>query len=225
MIPLFTAQEFDNANSNDLLSCKCSICNKVFQKQKRAIVKVLDNKDNNTGKYCSRKCIGNSQMNKHKVVCKNCNTEFEKTPSQVKKFPNHFCSRSCAVTYNNTHKTTGTRRSKLEVWLEEQLVILYPTFSFDFNKKEAINYELDIYIPSLKLAFELNGIFHYEPIYGQNKLDQIQNNDQRKFAACAEKGISLCIIDTSMFKHFKPLKAQKFLDIIINVINQRTFKI
>ena len=38
---------------------------------------------------------------------------------------------------------------------------------------EAINSELDVYVPSLNLAFELNGIFHYEPIYGEKKLNQI----------------------------------------------------
>jgi len=45
--------------------------------------------------------------------------------------------------------------------------MLYPDLVIHFNKKDAINSELDIYIPSLKLAFELNGIFHYEPIFGK----------------------------------------------------------
>lgn len=71
-----------------------------------------------------------------------------------------------------------------------------------------------IYFPSLKLAFELNGIFHYEPIYGSDKLSSIQNNDHRKFAACHEAGISLCIIDTSKQTYFKPKSSQRFLDII-----------
>jgi len=71
------------------------------------------------------------------------------------------------------------------------------------------------------LAFELNGIFHYEPIYGQNKLNQIQNNDNRKFQACLENNIELCIIDTSSQTYFKPKTAQKFLDIITNLINNK----
>jgi hypothetical protein len=87
--------------------------------------------------------------------------------------------------------------------LQEKLTILFPSLDIHYNRKDAINSELDIYIPSLKLAIELNGIFHYEPIYDQDKLDQIQNNDHRKFQACAENGISLCIIDTSSLKYFK----------------------
>ena len=74
------------------------------------------------------------------------------------------------------------------------------------------------------MAFELNGIFHYEPIYGEEKLDKIQNNDERKFAACREAGISLCIIDTSSQKYVKPNTSKKYLDIIIEIINKHTDK-
>ena len=90
---------------------------------------------------------------------------------------------------------------------------------FHFNRKDAINGELDIYIPSLKLAFELNGIFHYEPIYGSEKLASIQSNDTRKAQACLEHGIELCLIDVSTFKKFKEKRAGKFLQIIQDIIN------
>jgi len=89
-----------------------------------------------------------------------------------------------------------------------------------FNDKTTINSELDIYFPDLKLAFELNGIFHYEPIFSQNKLDQIQNNDNRKFQACIEQGIELCIIDSSSLKYFKESNCKKYLDIIVNIISK-----
>ena len=78
---------------------------------------------------------------------------------------------------------------------------------------------MDIYIPSLNLAFELNGIFHYEPIFGESKLQQIQNNDQRKFQACLYKNIELCIIDTSHHKYVKPSTSKKYLDIVVYLID------
>ena len=73
----------------------------------------------------------------------------------------------------------------------------------------------------LKIAFELNGIFHYEPIYGKEKLESIKNNDDRKFQACLEKGIEFCVIDTSGSKSFKPERDRKYLNIIEDIIIRR----
>ncbi|MGA9377881.1 MAG: hypothetical protein WBV73_03685, partial [Phormidium sp.] len=81
--------------------------------------------------------------------------------------------------------------------------------------------ELDIYIPSLNLAFELNGIFHYEPIYGLEKLESIQNNDNRKLQTCLEKEIELVFINCSDQQKFKKTTSQKYLDIITSLINSK----
>lgn len=161
-----------------------------------------------------------NQKSSELVICLNCYKSFYKQHCEIKKTSNHFCSQSCAATYHNTHKTKGTRKSKLEVWIEEKLKELYPQLEILFCDKTEISSELDIYFPTLKLAFELNGIFHYKPIFGEKKFSQIQNNDNRKFATCIEKEISLFIIDTSSLVHFKPNKAQKYLDIITDIINQ-----
>lgn len=220
MKPLYTQQDFDNAKASDKLPCQCYICNKTFYKLKRVIQRTLRSQKGFSAKYCSQECNGISNKTKKVLKCNNCNKDFEKSLSQIKKTKNNFCSSSCAATHTNTHKKYGTRRSKLEIYIEEQLTLSYPTLKIDFNKKDAINSELDIYIPSLKLAFELNGIYHYEPIHGSDKLTKIQNNDQRKFQACAEKNISLCIIDSSLMKNFKKHRADIFLNIVIDIINK-----
>ena len=77
-----------------------------------------------------------------------------------------------------------------------------------------------IYIPSIKLAFELNGIFHYEPIFGEEKLEKIKSNDQNKFLICKKNNINLCIINTCQQKYFKISTSQKYLDIIVFIINK-----
>jgi hypothetical protein len=221
MKSLFTEEKLILAKSNDLLPCECYFCHKTYYQCKHEIQAVLNPNHNKKGKYCSKKCQSLSQITKVKVVCKNCNSEFEKYYNKAKKSSNHFCSQSCAATYNNKHKTNGYRRSKLEKYLELELIKLYPDLEFHFNRKDTINSELDIYIPRLKLAFELNGIFHYEPIYGKECLNQIQNNDQRKFQACIEHGIELCIIDSSQQKYFKTQTSEKYLNIIKNIINNK----
>lgn len=154
-------------------------------------------------------------------MCKQCSKTFRKYNNQCLKRPNHFCSSSCAATYNNQHKAKGTRVSKLECWLHEQLPLLYPSLEFHFNQKDAINSELDIYIPSLKLAFELNGIFHYEVIYGPEKLAQIQNNDSRKIQACLERGIEICTVDVGWIKRPKLEYHTKILSGITHLIDAK----
>ena len=218
MKPLYTEEQFNNAKSREKLPCECYICKNTFYKIKYDIQKSLTPGSMHTVMFCSNIC----RTTKKVMICKNCNKEFYKIQAEIKKSKNHFCSRSCSATYNNTHKQHGIRRSKLETYLENQLRLLYPNLPIDFNKKDAINSELDIYLPTLKLAFELNGIFHYEPIYGSDKLSQTQNNDQRKFQACAERNISLCIIDTSKQKYFKESTSQEFLSIITEIINNKS---
>lgn len=222
MKPLYTKKEFDNAQDKEELALSCYKCNNTFYKKKKLISSVLNKIAKNiTLKYCSRTCKDSSQKTKTQVKCKQCNVEFFKIPAEIKRRPNHFCTKSCATKYNNAHKTKGSTRSKLEIWLEEQLTTIYPNIEFHFNRKDTIKSELDIYIPSLKLAFELNGIFHYEPIFGVDKLTQMQNNDQRKFQACIEKNISLCIIDTSKQTYFKKNTSENFLKIITTIINDK----
>lgn len=193
----------------------CKFCKTKFLREKKSLRK------NNKNQFCSQKCASSFRDLKQTMICPICNNEFRRAPYGLKesKSGKFFCSRSCAVTYNNTHKTKGIRVSKLELWLQQKLLEIYPELKFHFNRKDAINSELDIYIPSLKLAFELNGIFHYEPIFGEDKLNQIQNNDNRKFAACSENNISLCVINISMLKNFKEQKAIIYLNIVKEIID------
>jgi hypothetical protein len=221
MKPLYTQEEFDSAKTQTRLPLECYYCSNTFTFRKKDILETLNPNLNKTGKFCSRKCKCLYDGQTIKTKCLNCNKKLTKSLSEHKKYPNTFCNSSCAATYNNKHKTTGNRRSKLEIWIEEQLTTLYPDLPIDFNQKSAIGSELDIYIPSLNIAIELNGIFHYEPIYGANKLDQIQNNDKSKSLACHEAKIDLCIIDTSAQTYVKPSTSQKYLDIIIKIINER----
>lgn len=229
MIKLFTEKEFEDARGVDKLPLKCEYCGKTFYEYKK-MIKFIENhpeKYKNSGRFCSHSCVdyfAHKQKNQSSfnVVCSNCGKVFNIAPKEAKKSKsgNHFCCKSCAVIYNNSHKKYGTRRSKLESYLENKLSELYPNLEIKYNTKEEINSELDIYIPKYKLAFELNGIFHYEPIFGEQKLKQTQNNDKNKFQLCQENKISLCVIDTSSLKYFKEQNAEKYLNIIKDIINE-----
>lgn len=221
MQPLFDIDKIKEYDRDEKMPFLCERCFNIFYIE----AGYIDNKKSNTKvgfKYCSRDCSDLAiSMNKVLMSCANCNKNIIILCSQRKKSKSgrSFCNQSCAAKYNNAHKTKGTRRSKLENWLENKLKTIYTDLDIKFNDKQTINSELDIYIPSLNLAFELNGIFHYEPIYGSDKLSDIQNNDDRKFQACLEQNIELVIIDTSDQSYFKESSSKKYLDIITNIIN------
>lgn len=164
--------------------------------------------------------------------CELCNAIFKSEKRSVQKVLKHitingykknwlkFCGRSCCSKFTVTHKTKGDNRSKLERWIESKLNNLYPNLEIHYCRRDKINAELDIYIPSLNLAFELNGIFHYEPIFGEQRLKYAKTNDQRKFQACIENKIELCIINTSKLTgKFTENKSEPYLKIVTDLIN------
>lgn len=209
------------------IKCVCDKCGKNFEMRgsyrKRIISPVTTLKGRVQGKFCSKKCMGEHNTKKVSTPCKECGKIIYRTPAELKKVKNTFCGHICSGKFNAKNKTTGGKRSKLELWIEKQLTILYPTLEFRFNDTRAIKAELDIYIPVLGIAFELNGIFHYENIFG--KLIKTQERDKMKISLCYEKQIGLCVIDTSTLKYFKSESASRFLKIITDIIDERVKEI
>jgi len=202
-----------------IYTLQCSFCSKAFLRTKKDLNK--SKKQNSKNSYCTKLCKNLASNAKTKYKCHLCQKMFVRKTSSSKNSKLIFCSRACNAKHYNANKQYGNRISKLEIWCQKELAKQYQNLEFHFNRKDAINSELDIYIPSLKLAFELNGIFHYEPIFGKLQLSKIQNNDSRKFQACIERSISLCIIDTSSQKYFKEASSKKYLDIITNLIDEK----
>lgn len=220
MIPIKNKIELEHFNPKEKVPLECEYCHNIFYKTKYT---AFDYKHKCIQKCCSIKCYGKNKtkIKKKSFDCMCCGKLHQNRLSEYNKTKRHFCSKSCAATYNNRHKTKGTRRSKLESWIETELTKLYPTLEIHYNKTDTVNAELDLYIPSLKLAFEFNGVFHYEPIYGDEKLKKIKSNDDRKFQACIENKIELCIIDVSKIIYFKPKTSEYFLKIITDLINKK----
>ena len=171
--------------------------------------------------FCSPKCQYEHQTTKQSLICDQCGKMITKKIFELRNYSLHFCSKCCSGKYTSQHKTIGSKRSKLELFLEKELTQLYPSLKIDYNRTNAIKGELDIYVPSLNLAFELNGVFHYEPIFGQERLLNAQTNDQRKFQACIENNIELCIIDVRSLGRFTQNNAKLYLNIVTTLINSK----
>ena len=207
-------------NTRKWIELTCAGCNRNFRRRRKEVTKEIRNHPDHKI-FCSRECYDGAR-GPITMSCSNCGKSVVRRAYEIRdqsKSGRVFCDRSCAAKYNNIHKTTGTRRAKLEIWMENQLRTMYPDLAFVFNGTNAIDAELDIFVPDLALAFELNGIYHYEPVHGSNRLASIQANDQRKFRICHERGISLCVIDTTGMRTFKPVHAQIYLDIVTRLLN------
>ena len=212
MIENFGTKEIILSNGKRLCYLiKCAFCNELHYKAQCEVIKGLKR---NKLFFCSLICHGKFHSTKIEVNCANCEIKFFKLPSQIKNTKNNFCSKSCAATYNNKHKTNGTRRSKLEKIIEENIILEFPNLKFTCNDKTIIDSELDFYFPDLKIAIQINGIFHFEPIYGQDKLDKIKLLDKEKRIKCKENNIKLFEINCAFDKYLnKKIQVERWLQV------------
>ena len=196
---------------------KCEFCNIKFDK---LVSQVNQNKKLGRSNFCSRSCRSKSMINRISVQCSNCGDSLLIKPhiydkSKSKRF---YCDSSCAATYNNKHKSFGYKRSKLELYIQDQLLVDFPDVNFEFNTKVVINSELDVYCPELKLAIEINGIVHYEPLYGEDKFERLQNNDQQKMIECFKQGIELIVINASSHSYVTDKTCDKYYQEVKSII-------
>lgn len=200
-------QEFKKYKGKDLIPYNCQTCSVLYHKPQRSSRQFIHS--GAAYNYCSKTCQSKAQVTSVTIPCAECSTPVTKIFNDTKRTKNTFCSNSHATSYNNKHKKHGIRRSKLETYLENFIRSEYPNLDLICNGKDVIESELDFYFPSLRLAIELNGIVHYEPIYGQDKFERIQNNDKQKMIRCYEQGIELVVLDSSKVSYLTDkIKAQ-----------------
>lgn len=192
---------------NDL---KCKFCSSIFQTKRSNTL------------YCSTECKKNNRR-KYEHICVGCNIVFTNTEKESK-----YCSNSCKSInlklFNYAHKSSGKSRSQIEIFIEENLIKDFPDIKFIFNDKEVIGSELDVYIPELKMAIEINGIIHYEPIYGEEKLLKVQNRDKQKMINCYNLGIELIVIPLGRKGLSKKQTQEIYLEICSIIMNNKKRK-
>jgi hypothetical protein len=100
--------------------------------------------------------------------------------------------------YLNSQPRTNWLKSSHEMILRQFIEKDFPLLEIKSNDRSVLPVclELDIWIPSIQMAIELNGPCHYFPIYGEKALLACKNNDNRKVMYCQKLEINLMYIDT-----------------------------
>lgn len=209
---LISKEKFNSLRNNDYVLMRCKSCNNEFNQLKQSTINGL-RKNSLNGGYCSAFCTNQCKVNKITLQCTECGKDIIRCLSRRNNCKNSFCSKSCTATYRNKNKDFGQIRSKMEFFIEQKIKETYPNLTLICNDRKLLNgLELDFLFPSLKLAFELNGITHYEPIYGIDRLTRSKDSDNRKMTLCHENGIELAIIDISSIKYFKEKSGLKIFE-------------
>lgn len=182
--------------------------------------KLKNNKVQNI--FCGRICSNAHQNQRLELPCATCGKVCFKQMHELKrsKSGNVFCNLSCANTWSNFSAKKKISKSILENYIQEQLKIDFPFLEMAFNYMGAIESELDVYIPSLKVAIEINGPLHYTPALGQYRFDTIRANDVKKTKACKAAGIQLYLLDASKFKYLSDSSRNRYYPQIRSLIDR-----
>lgn len=95
-------------------------------------------------------------------------------------------------------KVAATSGSKLEKYLLTSLKTL--GYIVDFHTELVVeneNMHLDMYLPKEKIAIEIDGPTHYQPIYGEERLERVQEADIRKNGMLLNHGITVIRLQLS----------------------------
>ena len=191
--------------SRDLIPFQCIQCKNEFHRPKNEVQRLIKGNYHGSITLCSRVCHGLNSQKRQEVKCEHCNKTFIKKANYIKKSKHNFCTKSCSTIYQNTHKTKGFRRSKAEVLIESLIKSDFPNLSIITSDRTIVGngLEIDIHLPDIKTAIELNRPIHYYPIYGKDKFEKTVDNDARKMTQLSRLGYKIIVVDISSFKYWK----------------------
>lgn len=181
----------------NIFKYKNTIENNRHKSYEKTYVSIIKRSKDNTVKplFTKEQCIGSGYNTSYEWLCTECNSKFKSYYANGK-IP--IC-RKC-------HPYSISKPQEEIINFIKSLT----KYSLSLNNKELIKpYELDIYIPDLKIAIEVNGD------YWHSNLFKDKNYHLNKTKLCEEKGIRLIHIFESEWI-FKQDKIKRLLTSIIN---------
>lgn len=121
-------------------------------------------------------------------------------------------------------RSSSKTGSKLEKFLLEQL--LRNGYRVEFHKEQVLSntkLQIDIYLPDITTAIEVDGPSHFEPVWGNEALIRNQKYDNNKNGLIIGRGMKLVRIKQNY--DFSPTRGrlvfQKLKDILDNIQNSK----
>ena len=207
--------EFEQVPSSHRTGAGCEVCSREQRKStaKEFVQKAKKQHDN---RYDYSKVIYEHSWMKVTIGCKK-HGDFSQKPVD------HVRGRGCP-------KCAGSNGENMMRDLLENTIFpdkKFPTIRPEFLKNPETGWplELDCYNDEMKLAFEFQGIQHYQPVKrygGEKRFEQQQKQDQLKRDLCLKKGIVLIEVDTRPINKIrnKKDKKQKILQILLDRLNE-----
>lgn len=118
---------------------------------------------------------------------------------------------------NSAVRVSSKVGSKLEKYLHKKL--LSDGYKVEFHKEQVLvntKLQIDLFVPSINLAIEVDGPSHFAPVWGQESLSRNQNYDSKKEGLILGRGWNLVrIIQTKDFSEARSLLVyQELLQLI-----------
>ena len=194
----------------------CSFCNKIVNRRLSHCFRNGDKKI-----FCNKICESNARKNRVQMTCEVCHKKFERVKSLAYKNKHTFCNKKCeTIGMHDFRKTIGRRyRSYGECAIVHLLRKNFPNLDIEENnRKELYGYEIDIWIPSLRIGIEYNGPHHFKPVYGEKVFTKTKHSDKRKRLIAIGKNIK--IVDINVIKSLSYTHKSMVKDLFINVCKE-----
>jgi len=221
-------------NQKEKIELKCDQCSTIYKITPQKYKK----KSKNIHSFCSRRCsdafrLEGKRTKQKKVavkrkkrekyfICPFCQREFLSC-DKIRKFCSGSCRSRALDLRQFAHSNKGSSRSKIEIFIENKLKLDFPRLEIIFNDRSLIGGELDIYIPALKVAFELNGVVHYKPIYGKNTFEKVKSRDGQKLIKCRGEGVELFVVNLGV-KKLSVGDSERIYSQIVKIIEETSIK-
>jgi very-short-patch-repair endonuclease len=120
---------------------------------------------------------------------------------------------------NSAVRVSSKVGSKLEKYLHKRL--LSDGYKVEFHKEQTLvntRLQIDLFLPTINLAIEVDGPSHFAPVWGQDSLNKNQSYDSKKEGLILGKGWNLIrVIQT---KDYSDSRSLLIYNQLIDTINQ-----